>query len=387
MRQGLAVTDCISSPCENGATCVPLPGGYECNCLTEYYGDRCENLNPCLKFDYCADRGNCSSIQGSTWDCDCFSGYVGYKCKHIDSCASGPCPEGTTCQNVWPSSYRCICEQHGYYGAECDNFNACSSSPCLNGGKCLHISSQEYNCDCNPDGDVTGYYGQNCENFDPCLPEPCDEFGGTCRNISDTDYFCECFLGFHGNFCSSFDVCMTSPCLNDGVCESYNNGTNYTCHCPPIYRGSHCERLRQCLGDVTVDIKGIISWPDIDVGTNTSSQCASGGNNVTRHCYFEETKNAARWTFPDTSECEKANLTNEVAATMTSYLRDSTGSNPAEMGDSEVSSASELLDAVVEFSYEQQEMAGNMMECVSNLLEVEDHVLESSARNSGADTR
>ena len=33
------------------------------------------------------------------------------------------------------------------------------------------------------------------------------------------------------------------------------------------------------------------------------------------------------------------------------------------------------------------QMATNMMECVSNLLEVEDEVLEASARNSGADIR
>ncbi|XP_071477096.1 adhesion G-protein coupled receptor G6-like [Diadema antillarum] len=385
----LYLSDCASLPCQNGGSCLLLPDGFPiCQCLPEYYGSTCEYLNPCILYDFCEDRGNCSNIRGSQWTCECLPGFTGYKCLNRDSCVSNPCPPDRTCQNIYPSSYRCLCPSQGYYGTSCDNYNSCSSSPCLNGGKCIHEANKTYSCDCNPHSVITGYHGSQCQDYDPCLSQPCDADGGTCRNVSTGDYTCDCHPGYYGNFCSNYDVCRTVPCLNNGTCLSKDNGTDFTCVCPPIRYGPRCENILHCEGDVTVDIKGIIEWPDRDVGTETSTNCPfGGGSNVTRTCYYDDEKMATRWTFPNTTECKRANLTNELAATMTSFLRESTGSNPSEMEDSEVSSASELLDAVVDFSYEQRTMAGNMMECVSNLLDVKDEVLEASSKQAGTDER
>ena len=36
------VDECQPNPCNNGGTCSPTPGGYECYCEDGYKGDSCE---------------------------------------------------------------------------------------------------------------------------------------------------------------------------------------------------------------------------------------------------------------------------------------------------------------------------------------------------------
>ena len=37
----LATVNCASNPCENGATCVDEPSGFQCNCATPWEGQFC----------------------------------------------------------------------------------------------------------------------------------------------------------------------------------------------------------------------------------------------------------------------------------------------------------------------------------------------------------
>ena len=39
----LVVNDCLSSPCQNNATCTDDINSYNCTCLSGYEGTNCEN--------------------------------------------------------------------------------------------------------------------------------------------------------------------------------------------------------------------------------------------------------------------------------------------------------------------------------------------------------
>ena len=39
---------CLSSPCQNGATCINQENNYECDCVAGFTGRNCEiNINDC----------------------------------------------------------------------------------------------------------------------------------------------------------------------------------------------------------------------------------------------------------------------------------------------------------------------------------------------------
>ena len=40
----VSVDECLSSPCQNGGTCVDGVGGYTCNCTLDYRETNCEVL-------------------------------------------------------------------------------------------------------------------------------------------------------------------------------------------------------------------------------------------------------------------------------------------------------------------------------------------------------
>ncbi len=76
-----------------------------------------------------------------------------------------------------------------------------SQEPCLHGGMCNSIDGA-YECECG-----FGRWGQHCERLNPCLltpgvgglggagAEPCGPNTQACRNLSDTEYVCECKPG------------------------------------------------------------------------------------------------------------------------------------------------------------------------------------------------
>ena len=76
--------------------------------------------------------------------------------------------------------------------------------------------------------------------FDPCLGDPCQN-GGTCTNISSSDYVCNCGQGFTGLNCETVvDYCtLFNTNCNNGQCV-YGIGT-FTCQCNPGFTGNFCD--------------------------------------------------------------------------------------------------------------------------------------------------
>ncbi|XP_028413949.1 fibrillin-1-like [Dendronephthya gigantea] len=70
-----ATTPCLSNPCLNGGICTDVVDSFECECPSEYRGNRCkiEDINECNR-SYCHPNAECVNNMGS-FTCSCWSGY------------------------------------------------------------------------------------------------------------------------------------------------------------------------------------------------------------------------------------------------------------------------------------------------------------------------
>ena len=91
--------ECVSSPCQNGGTCIDLVGSFSCDCPPGLTGPTCAiNIGVCQSHS-CANGGTCINLDifqedrsgsgsGSgldsdlvnTFSCDCVPGYTGATC-------------------------------------------------------------------------------------------------------------------------------------------------------------------------------------------------------------------------------------------------------------------------------------------------------------------
>lgn len=88
----------------------------------------------------------------------------------------------------------------------------------------------------------TGYNASSCSQC--TLHQPCQN-GGTCDDVADHGFTCQCAGTYVGTVCNLTDPCQpTSPCKN-GTCYYVIDATesNVTSHCDCSfgYTGTHCE--------------------------------------------------------------------------------------------------------------------------------------------------
>jgi len=116
--QVIGLNPCLSSPCQNGAVCMP---------------------------------------QNVSFVCQCAAGFDGILCANgMDECASNPCQNGGSCVDG-ADSFICQCAA-GFSGGICQiDFDECSVHPCLHGGQCSQ-GMGSYVCTC-----PAGMLGTNCQ--------------------------------------------------------------------------------------------------------------------------------------------------------------------------------------------------------------------------------
>ena len=134
---------------------------------------------------------------------------------------SQPCPNHATCINnrTLPRGYFCLCPP-GFNGTACQfDHRPCQDDTCWNGGTCLNVSSSDFECVC-----LTGWSGRQCaRKLDYCANVTCQN-GGVCRGLF-RDYKCECVSTSHsGRYCETIAKSLIAR-------QTLNRSLSYIARC------------------------------------------------------------------------------------------------------------------------------------------------------------
>ena len=148
---------CLSSPCQNGGTCLvnSANGDWMCECPGGTSGDNCA----CSDI-YCENDRPC--VNGASEpSCDCGEIFTGSRCElDIDECLDVNICNGGHCINS-NGGFNCICPS-SRQGDRCENdVNECEEHGCHSNGECTNYHGS-YTCECLP-----GYDADK-----DCAPQP-----------------------------------------------------------------------------------------------------------------------------------------------------------------------------------------------------------------------
>ncbi|NWR22493.1 SNED1 protein, partial [Emberiza fucata] len=228
------VDECLSHPCQNGATCLNGAGRFTCRCPPGFRGNNCETEESPCENRVCQNGGSCQVVN-RTAACLCQSGYTGEDCQtEVNECESSPCLNGGHCMDL-VDNYTCVCLEP-FVGQRCEtDSSSCEDRSCQNRQTCNYIRPGRYICTCSP-----GYYGNNCQYGGPrvpgaCLSQPCQN-AGSCLE-TERGYVCECQEGYTGQDCRD-QLSEGCECRNGGSCLE---GNVTVCQCLPGFFGLLCE--------------------------------------------------------------------------------------------------------------------------------------------------
>ncbi|XP_064930272.1 sushi, nidogen and EGF-like domain-containing protein 1 isoform X25 [Columba livia] len=233
-RCHIDVDECLSHPCQNGATCLNGAGSFSCRCLPGFRGTSCESEELPCEGRECQNGGRCQAANG-TATCLCQPGYTGTECQtEVNECESSPCLNGGHCVDL-VDNFTCVCLEP-FVGQRCQtDSSSCEDRSCRNRQTCNYIRPGRYICTCSP-----GYYGNNCQYGGPqvpgaCLSQPCQN-AGNCLE-TEQGYICECQEGYSGQDCRD-KLSEGCECRNGGSCLE---GNVTICQCLPGFFGLLCE--------------------------------------------------------------------------------------------------------------------------------------------------
>uniref|UniRef100_A0A4W3HSE0 Fibrillin-2 n=1 Tax=Callorhinchus milii TaxID=7868 RepID=A0A4W3HSE0_CALMI len=276
---------CLYGDCEN------TKGSFICHCQLGYSVKKgttgCTDVDECeIEAHNCDMHASCVNIPGG-FQCNCRDGWIGdgTSCVDLDECTNGThhCNLNAKCMNT-PGSYRCLCSE-GFSGDgftcsdvdECaENVNLCENGQCLNtpGG---------YRCDCEM-GFTPASGSRSCQDIDECSFQNICVFG-TCKNLPGM-FRCVCDDGYEldrsGGNCTDVNECADPVNCINGFCV--NTAGGYLCNCPDDFElnptGIGCvdTRVGNCFLEHSTRGDGSLSCSvDIGVAVTRASCCCSLG--------------------------------------------------------------------------------------------------------------
>lgn len=133
--------------CHSNATCMNMPGSYQCRCMFGFHGDGTSCLEGDCIDDYCDANERCLSPQESV--CECKEGFSldeNGDCVDINECSSqSNCDVNAGCYNS-EGSFICECRS-GYYGSgiKCAK-GQCHDGSCPPNQKCISPTGTQCEC-------------------------------------------------------------------------------------------------------------------------------------------------------------------------------------------------------------------------------------------------
>ncbi|XP_029466034.1 slit homolog 1 protein [Rhinatrema bivittatum] len=266
---------CLSSPCQNQATCRNDPTEfYKCICPEGYKGRDCEvPLNACSS-NPCENGGTCHAELQTGFRCLCAEGFEGPTCRiNKDDCKDNDCENGGTCVDGL-NNYTCICTAYytGEYCKQLVDFCSLERNPCQHDSKCV-VTTEGPKCECAP-----GFMGDNCSiNLDECRDHRCQNNGHCVDEVNG--YSCLCTEGYSGQLCeipprtsALPSPCELAECQNGANCVDLGNRA--ICQCLPGFGGSKCEKLLSVNfvdRDTYLQFTDLQNWPRANITLQVST--------------------------------------------------------------------------------------------------------------------
>lgn len=233
--------------------CVNEVGSYTCECTEGELstdGLSCTNVNPC-ETDNGGCEGGCTHVAHERYECTCDAGYVlaadKLDCESLcDATPNGDCRENSECNLSVAGEVQCPCVP-GFTDVAgiCTDICETDQNPCEQICSQTGVRAEPIACNCGE-----GYNMVDGECVDGCEDYGCE---GTCVNLQNDLYVCECPLGMGVQLAAD-----GKSCEDIDECQDFNGQCSHTCvNDQPLY---HCE----CPTDMELDVTGK-KCTDIDV--------------------------------------------------------------------------------------------------------------------------
>ena len=306
----------------------------------------------------------------------------------MDECLEQPCQHEGKCLNV-PGTFECECKR-GYSGATCEVVDdLCLSAPCLNKAVCEWSAGSNFTCHCLP-----GYTGVNCEtDVDDCDPNPCLN-GAECTDDVD-GFFCDCPIGFRGLRCDEEEQCPHSveetskgtfhwsaiefgetsrlPCPYATAAPVPTNSARTKRSAPSKRHGEMKDAEYRRLHPA----EGSPSWREVRrlKRQQRMKRDENGTKYAVRSCEMLANGTIV-WMPSDLSSCLEERIAQALdMSTMLMHLTE----NVELMSSESLEQAAEQVDSLVEYAVKDPVIAQGLMNVISNLMDVDDKVLEASS--------
>jgi len=243
------INECLSTPCQNGATCEDELDSYACSCAVGFTGTHCEmNIDECASSP-CHSGHKCFDLING-YKCHCAPGFRGTNCQIING--------GFGSWNTWSSCSR-SCE-----GGTQSRTRQCNNPTPANGGlNCEGLSTESRSCNTGK-CPVNGGFG-SWNTWSSCS-RSCE--GGTqsrtrqCNNPTPANGGLNC-----EGLSTESRSCNTGKCPVNGGFGSWNTWSSCSRSCEG---GTH-SRYRQC-NNPTPDNGGLNC-----IGLSTESRSCNTG--------------------------------------------------------------------------------------------------------------